>query len=159
VRHTPAAAAVMSVLLAGALMGSDGNAPHAIAASGSDRVFLPTHETRFQLQASYTGRLVRVRGDCVELATPVTDSQLKTVVLTVSLSWPYGYSARTTKAGIEVLDAHGSRVAVTGQTVSLGGGFGVRSAKDRSRCLGTNEQIYSVGTVESPTQMTTRQRP
>jgi hypothetical protein len=159
VRHTPAAAAVASVLLAGALMGSDGHASYASAASGSDRVFLPTHETRFQLQASYTGRLVRVRGDCVGLATPVTDSQLKTVVITVSLSWPYGYSARTTKAGIEVLDAHGSRVAVTGQTVSLEGGFGARSAKDESRCLATNDRIYSVGAVESPTRQTTRQRP
>jgi hypothetical protein len=159
VRHTPALAAVASVLLALALMGSDGHAPHAGATSGSHRVFLPTHETRFQLQASYTGRLVRLRGDCVGLAILVTDSQLKTVAITVPLSWPFGYSARRTKAGIEVLDAHGSQVAVTGQPVSLGGGFGDRSAKDKSRCLGTNDQIYSVGAVESAAQQTTRQRP
>lgn len=158
-RHIPAAATIASVLLAGVLMGSDGHAPHVSAASGSDRVFLPTHETRFQMQARYTGRLVRVLGDCVGLATPVTDSQLETVVITVPLSWPHGYSARTTKAAIEVLDAHGSQVAVTGQTVSLGGGFGDRSTKDKSRCLATNEQIYYVGAVESPTQQTTRRRP
>jgi hypothetical protein len=103
------------------------------------------------MQALYTGKLVRVRGDCVMMASLTTNPQLKTVVMTFPLSWPHGYSARTTKAGIEVLDAHGNPVTVTGQTVSLGGGFVDHAAEDTSPCLASKERIYYVGAVQSPT--------
>jgi len=42
--------------------------------------------------------------------------------------WPHGYFARETAATVELVDGTGAVVAIVGQPVELGGGFGLEDA-------------------------------